>query len=131
MEIEIIGVVRDAHYTDLKTPAPPTLYLPFAQEPDGEANFSVRTTGDATALVPAARRAIREIEAKLPMFDVRTQEAQVDSLFACERLFARLAGFFGAVALALVCVGLFGLMVLRRASAHGGDRRAHGARRDS
>jgi ABC-type antimicrobial peptide transport system permease subunit len=60
---------------------------------------------------------VRNIDPALPVLNLRTQDEQIDRLHAQERLFARLSGLFGAVALALACVGLYGLlshMVLRR-----------------
>lgn len=131
---EIVGIVRDASYGDLKQPVAPTAYIPFLQAapaiaPDAKGNFAVRTLGDPMALLPSVRRAVRGIDPKLPLFDVRTQEADVDRLLQQERLFARLSRLFGAVALGLVCVGLYGLMsysVLRR-TAEIGIRLALGA----
>src|SRR6185295_17141814 len=62
------------------------------------------------ALVASIRAAVRDIDPNLPLGKVRTQEAQIEELFASERLFARFASFFGGLALLLVCVGLYGLM---------------------
>ena len=120
--VEIVGVAADAQYTDLRSPAPPTVYLPSRQQVDGYANFAVRVDGaaaSAPALFGAIRAAVREVDPALPVLDLRTQTEQIDRLHGQERLFARLSGFFGTVALVLACVGLYGLMshsVLRRTS---------------
>jgi ABC-type antimicrobial peptide transport system permease subunit len=68
-------------------------------------------------IAPAVRTAVREIDPNLPVFNLRTQQEQIDRLFNQERLFARLCSFFGALALLLAAVGLYGLMsyaVVRR-----------------
>ena len=96
---------------------PATLYFPALQQPDGNANFALRTGQDVGALSAAIRAAVREIDPTLPVLDLRTQDEQIDRLHGQELLFVRLSGFFGALALALACVGLYGLMsyqVLRR-----------------
>jgi len=115
--VEVVGVAGDAKYTDLRTPVPPTLYVPALQQIGGEANFALRLDVDAAAVFPAIRAAVREIDPALPVLNLRTQDEQLDRLHGQELLFARLSGFFGLLALALACVGLYGLMsyaVLRR-----------------
>ena len=115
--VEVVGIAGDAKYTDLRTPVPPTLYVPALQQIGGEANFALRLDGDAAAVFPAIRAAVREIDPALPVLNLRTQDEQLDRLHGQELLFARLSGFFGLLALALACVGLYGLMsyaVLRR-----------------
>ena len=56
------------------------------------------------------RAAVREVDPALPLLNLRTQDEQLDRLHAQERLFARLSGFFGVLALSLASVGLYGLM---------------------
>jgi len=115
--IEVVGVTRDARYSDLRSKIPSTVYLPFRQHPIGAANFALRVAGDPSGSIAAARNAVREIDPNLPLINVRTQDEQVNRILAQEALFARLSSFFGVVALILVCIGLYGLMsftVMRR-----------------
>ena len=116
-EVEIVGVVRNAKYTSLREATAPAVYVPALQRVTGMANYAVRARGDMAALFPAIRAAVREIDPTLPVLGLRTQDEQLDRNHAQERLFAQLSGFFGLLALALACVGLYGLMsynVLRR-----------------
>ncbi|MGH9309418.1 MAG: ADOP family duplicated permease [Vicinamibacterales bacterium] len=117
--IEIVGVTRDAKYTDLRNPTRPTVYVPLAQDVPGQANFAVRTAGEPLALAPAVRQALRDIDATLPLFAMKSQAAQAEESMAKEASFARLSTVFGSIALLLVAAGLFGTMsyaVVRRTS---------------
>jgi predicted permease len=109
-EIEIVGVARDAKYTGLREAPPPTIYVPATQMPEGVANYCVRAAGNPAALFPALRAAVRELDPTLPVLNLRTQDEQIERISSEERLFARLSGFFGVVALTLACVGLYGLL---------------------
>jgi predicted permease len=104
---EIVGVVRDAKYNDLRREIHPMMYQPHHV---GPATFELRTAADPQALLPAIREAVGQVNADLPLFNVTTQSQQIDRLLFQERLVARLAGFFGALALVLACIGLYGLL---------------------
>ena len=104
---EIVGVVRDSKYNDLRREINPTMYAP--QSGMG-ASFEVRTAGDPQGLVPAIRRVVAEINPNLPLRDVTTESQQIDRLLFQERLTARLSAFFGLLALVLACIGLYGLL---------------------
>ena len=108
-QIEIVGVVGDAKYTGLRQDIAPTVYTPYVQDPAGQMNFEVRTAGDATAMVSLIREAVREVDANLPLFAVKTQTQQAEESLAQERLFATLSSFFGVLALILACIGLYGV----------------------
>jgi putative ABC transport system permease protein len=73
-------------------------------------NFEVRAASDPTESIAAIREAVREVDANLPLFDVKTQVEQASQSLAQERLFAALLGFFGALALALAALGLYGVL---------------------
>jgi predicted permease len=135
LDLEVVGVVQDAKYSSLRHETSPVVYHPFVQDMDSmpHMHFEVRTGGDATALIPSVRQIVRSIDNRLPLFDVKTQTQQIDELLLQERLFARLTGFLSALALILVCVGLYGIMsysVARRTNEIG-IRMALGAQRRS
>jgi predicted permease len=110
--IEIVGLALDAKYTSQRDKAPPTVYLPWAQELSalGSATFEVRTSGDPTSYVAAIRQAVREVDRDLPLKGIKTQAEQADETLAMERLFAKLFSLFGLLALVLAAVGLYGML---------------------
>jgi predicted permease len=111
-EIEIVGMVRDAKYARQHDEIQPTAYLPWRQDLRSlaRANFEVRIAGDPAAIVGAIRQAVREVDATLPLIDIRTQADQADQMLAMERLLARLLTLFGLLALQLASIGLFGIL---------------------
>ena len=88
--VEVVGVARDAKYTDLRGAVPPTIYLPAYQRIEGEAAFAVRAAGDPAALMPAVAAAMRDIDPTLPILDLRTQR-RADRAAARERAAVRVA----------------------------------------
>ena len=131
-DIEIVGVVGDAIYAELRKEVPSTVYLPYLQRSEEPGMFfEVRTAGNPLAMVTSVRRAVQSLDKNLPLLDVKTQTEQIDQTLFQERLFAKLSGFFGLLALVLACVGLYGIMsygVARRTSEMG-IRMALGAER--
>ena len=70
----------------------------------------LRTAGDPSALVEPVRLAVRRVDAALPLTNIATQTEQIERRFEQERLFANAYALFGALALTLASIGLFGLM---------------------
>ena len=125
-KIEIVGVVGDAKYTNLRRDISPTIYIPYIQDSVGQMNFAVRGAGE---LATSIRDAIREVDSNLPLFEIKTQIQQAKESLAQERLFATLSSFFGVLAMLLSCVGLYGVMSygVRRRTNEIGIRMALGA----
>jgi predicted permease len=129
-QLEVVGVVRDAKYDSVRDPAPPTMYVPAAQTRFGNAVLEIRTAGAPASSATAVREAVRQVDPNLPTIDVSTQLEQIERRFAQEKVFATAYALFGAVAVVLAAVGLFGLMsysVARRTNEIG-IRMALGAR---
>jgi len=108
--IEIVGVVRDAKYNNLRAEVKPMFYMSLQQAPFALGSFQVRTTEPGAALATSARRAALEMTKDVMIRRVITLSAQVDSTLASERLLTTLCTFFGALALLLASVGLYGVL---------------------
>jgi predicted permease len=115
--IQIVGICGDTRYAGLRDDPPAQFFLPFAQQPEvGGMTYQIRTRLEAAALVPALRRVVQSVDRDLPMVDVRTQREQIDATMKMERVFSALTASFGVLALALACVGIYGIMAYSVAS---------------
>ncbi len=131
-DMEIVGIARDAKYGSLRDETPATVYRPFAQESEVPyLYFELRTAADPLALVSAARAAVASVDPNVPLFGIETETQQIDDALLQERLFAKLAGFFGLAALLLASVGLYGTLSysIARRTSEIGIRMALGAQR--
>ena len=120
---EIVGVARDAKYTDPDQPARPMFFVPLEQRVHysevaiqsneiqthfvGTIQLLVR--GDTRNLEPQLRKALADIDPNLTIITVRSMNEQVASNFDQQRMVAQLAGTFGVIALLLAAIGLYGL----------------------
>ncbi|MGH9936568.1 MAG: ABC transporter permease, partial [Blastocatellia bacterium] len=118
-EFEIVGVVKDAKYGTVTEQWRPMAYYPHAQFPQPLENFVVRFSGAPAAIIPQVRRAIQEVNRNLPIDEVVSLSEHIGRSLTQQKLVARLASFFGLLALLLACVGLYGVLsyaVARRAN---------------
>jgi putative ABC transport system permease protein len=130
-DLEIVGLVANTSARGLRAAAPPTVYVAYAQlTGDFPTTVEVRAVGSAGQVGAAVRRALQQKLPDAPL-EVRPLSAQIDATLFQERMLATLAGGFGALALILTGVGLYGLLaytVVRRIKEIG-IRMALGAQR--
>jgi predicted permease len=109
--IQIVGICKNTRVSDLRQDPPAMFFLPYLQQPEtGEMVFLVRSRSTAAELAPALRRLVQSIDRDLPIIDLRTQREQINATMQMERAFAALTAGFGVLALALACVGIYGVM---------------------
>jgi predicted permease len=110
-DMEVIGVVKDIKYTNLRDKIPPQAYVPYAASkyPDGVTLYA-RTTGDPRALIALFRHKVHDLDPNLPVYNVRTTEEQISRSLRNERLTATLSTLFGVLATMLAVIGLYGVM---------------------
>jgi predicted permease len=131
--MSIVGVVKDHKYRSIDEEPIPMAWYMYAQIPmSGPMHVEMRVHGDPLAILPAARKAVQQLDPNLPLISPMTQRAQFDTTIAQQILFARLAGFFGFLAVVLVGTGLYGTLAYRVSmrTAEIGIRMAVGARRE-
>ncbi|HXS98130.1 MAG TPA: ABC transporter permease [Candidatus Limnocylindrales bacterium] len=108
--IQIVGVVKDTKYRSLRAEGEAIAYYPLSQLPPMRwANFVLRANGPATSLIAGVKAAVDEVNHDITL-QFRTLSVQLDESLGRERLLATLSGFFGALALALAVIGLYGVM---------------------
>jgi predicted permease len=131
---EIVGVVKDAKYRNLREPFPKTVYFPLQQldQPFSEYSYLMHVdAGNPMRLVTQVERSLREIDPTLRVTDTKTFAEHIDRSILNERLLATLGGCFGLLGLVVACLGVFGVMafqVMRRTNELG-VRMALGANR--
>ena len=107
---EIVGIVRDMKSAGWNTESEPIYYLPATQAPFQEMTILVRTRNDPTMLVSALRNAVQTIDPTLPVTNISTLDQIVSDSIAQPRLNMLLMSLFGALALILAAVGIYGLL---------------------
>jgi len=114
--------VRNSKYRTPREEAQRMTYLPVMQLTGDDAYayvLEIQTAGEPTSVLSGVRRALTAINPNLAVLDARTMADQTDLQMANEILISRLSGFFSGLALALACIGLYGVMsynVLRRSN---------------
>jgi predicted permease len=109
--IEIVGVSADTRYSEIRENPSPVHFELYRQGAEiGGGTYLIRSTLAPAQLIPALRNATKQIDPDLPLTEIRTQQQQLDADMQQERMFASLTAGFGFLALALACVGIYGIM---------------------
>jgi predicted permease len=110
--VEIVGVARDARDHKLKGSIDRRFYLPLSQAlgPLPGVNFVVRTVGNPVAVAEAVRKQIKNLDANIPVNNVRSLNELTDRAISDQILIARLSSFFAGLALLLAAIGLYGVL---------------------
>jgi len=108
--LTIVGVVGDIRHLGPAVPPRPELYQPASQRSFPFMAFVVRTAGEPYAAMPTIRRAIAEIDPSLPLANVKTMDDHIARALSRPRFVSTLVTAFGALALTLAVVGIYGVM---------------------
>lgn len=108
----VVGVVAETKMAGLVTDEDRTgtYYFPMAQNGTRSLSLAVRTSTDPVAIVPQVRRMLTGIDPELPLYSVRTMNERIDETLTDRRTPMVLAVMFGAVALFLAAIGLYGVL---------------------
>jgi predicted lysophospholipase L1 biosynthesis ABC-type transport system permease subunit len=118
---QIVGVVEDALAFSLREERRPVLYFSYLQtaRPPTSMTYVLRTAGHPLALAGTVREAVRQVDPRLAVHDLKTQAGHIDQAISQEITLARLGSLLAALALAIACIGLYGTVtfaVARRTS---------------
>jgi predicted permease len=107
----IVGICRDTRYASLREAEPAQFFAHYRQQREvGGITFMIRTRLKPATLASAFRDVVQRQDPDLPIINIRTQQEQIDATMQTERMFAALTTGFGVLALALACVGIYGIM---------------------
>jgi ABC-type antimicrobial peptide transport system permease subunit len=110
-DIEIVGVVKDGKYTGLREEPIRMMYVPNRERIGAsQTTIHVRTAGDPLAFAATLRQKVSEIDRQAIVSNIRTAEDQIERSLLRERLVATISGLFGALALLLAAIGLYGVL---------------------
>jgi len=111
LDIEIVGFVQNAKYSEVKQEVPPLFFRPYRQsERVGSMSFYVRGAGDAAPLLRSVPAVIARLDPNLPIEDLKTLPQQVRENVFLDRMISTLSASFALLATLLAAVGLYGVL---------------------
>ena len=110
LNIEIVGLVRDAKYSDVKEPAPPQFFLPYRQATFGSLTIYARTSSDARQLRSVITALVARADPNLPVERLLTMDEQIWDNTTTDRVLATLSSWFAGLATLLAAVGLYAVL---------------------
>jgi putative ABC transport system permease protein len=109
LPVEVIGIVKTANYQAIAEPPQPLVYLSLVQYYFPTAVLYVRTAGDPEAVMGAVRREVQTLDGNM-LLQVESLETSIRELLWAQRLSAGLLAVFGALALLLATIGIYGVI---------------------
>ena len=110
-DIEIVGVVRDSKYADMREAPPRAYYTPYRQNKrQDDLFFYVRTAIEPAQIAAQIRREVAALDSNLPIRDLKTMQSQIEENLIAERLLSSLTGSFAGLATVLAAIGLYGVL---------------------
>ena len=111
LDVEIIGLSKDAKYSQVKQQTPPVFVLPYRQDPNtGSMNFYVRTNGDPNLLLRSIPGAMKRLDPNLPVESLKTMPQQIKENVFLDRMISILSASFALLATLLAAIGLYGVL---------------------
>jgi predicted permease len=111
LDIEIVGLVKDAKYSSVKREIPPVYFRPWRQDKEiGSMSFYARTRLDDATLLQALPRVVAQLDPNLPVEDLRSMDQQIRENIGVDRVITILSGAFAIVATLLAAIGLYGVL---------------------
>jgi len=118
-QLEVIGIVNDSTYRELRAEAKPHIFLPLTQHYQSDITLLVQSAVDPKSMVAAVRREVQALDKNLPVFGIKTLRKHVNDYFSQSRMTTMYLSFFGLLALLLATVGVYGVM------SYSASRRTH------
>mgnify|MGYP003650636485 CR=1 FL=1 len=111
LDVQIVGVVQDAKYNDVKDAVPPVFFLPYRQDREiGSMRFYARTSLETDQVIAQITPLVAGMDPNLPVDDIKTLEQQVKENVFVDRLISTLSAAFALLATVLAAVGLYGVL---------------------
>ncbi|MHB1862249.1 MAG: ABC transporter permease [Gemmatimonadaceae bacterium] len=111
LNIEIVGLVKDAKYSDVKRAVPPVFFVPYRQDSTvGYINFYVRNAGNPQQVLRAIPGVVKKLDPNLPVQNLKTLSQQVRENVFLDRMIGTLSTAFALLATLLAAIGLYGVL---------------------
>jgi ABC-type antimicrobial peptide transport system permease subunit len=111
LDMEIVGLVKNAKYSSVKDDVPPVFFVPYRQDKDvGSISFYVRTSLDPERFLANIPKVVATLDPNLPVEDLRTMPQQIRQNVFFDRLISVLSAAFAVLATLLAAVGLYGVL---------------------
>ncbi len=111
LDMQIVGLVKDAKYSQVKQEIPPLFFIPYRQDKTiGQMNFYIRTSLDPEQMMPTLQKVVARLDPNLPVEGIKTMTRQVKDNVFLDHMISVLSAAFAALATLLAAVGLYGVL---------------------